>query len=197
MLDLINSLFSGNAVWFSVPALLGTGFFIIKIVLLSLGASGFDTDHAVDVHDAGAGDHHSDSAAAFKLLSLQAVLAFAMGFGWGGLAALRGMEWTLPASFLTAIGTGVGMMWLLGMILRSMFELQASGNVSIRTALGSQGTIYVAVPRDGQGWGQVRLVVDGKDRIFNAVTQGDELPSQTRVSVVGINDDNTLTVARV
>ena len=80
-------------------------------------------------------------------------------------------------------------------MLRAMNELQASGNISIRTALGCEGDVYVTVPSDGVG-GQVRVTLDSRQRIYNAVTRGEDLATGTRVKVVNVNDDNTLTVVR-
>lgn len=185
--------FSGPAVWFTVPALFGTGFFVIRLVLLLAGASGFDLGD----HDAGhgvPGDHHSDAGDAFKILSLQAVTAFTMGFGWAGLGALRGTAWSMPSVVAVAIAGGIGMVWLLAVILRGMSDLQASGNVSIRSAIGGSGVVYANVPGESRGQGQVTVVIDQRQRTFNAVTPGPDLPSQSRVNVVGVNSDNSLIV---
>lgn len=188
--------FQGQAIWFGVPALLATAVFALKVVLLSLGA-----DHGAGVHDLGdvhAGDlhHHDDSATAFKLLSVQSITAFLMGFGWGGLGALHLTEWPLGGVVLTALASGVAMAWVLGMAMRAMMELQASGNIPIESAVGKEGTVYVGVPGPGGGRGQIKLVVDGRQRIYDAVSGAEELPTGTRVSVLAANGDNTLTVGR-
>src|SRR5262245_46747336 len=95
MLDLF---FSNHAAWFSIPALIGTAFFALRLLLMSVGLHhdvGMDVGHG-DVH---AGDvHHGDSSEAFKVFSIQSIAAFAMGFGWGGLGAFRGQDWTFPVS---------------------------------------------------------------------------------------------------
>lgn len=190
MLDVF---FNGDAVWFGVPALVGTLLFTLKLVLLSMGA-----DHGIDAdvpHDFDGGVH-ADSAGAFTLLSVQSVIGFAMGFGWGGMAALHFTDWSMLPVVLVAIASGIAIVWLLATMMRAMFELQSSGNVTIGTAVGLQGTVYVGVPQAGRG-GQVQLVVDGKQRIFNAISGGEELPTGTRVIVLNANDDNTLTIGRV
>ena len=45
--------------------------------------------------------------------------------------------------------------------------------------------------------GQVRVVVDERARIYNAVAAGEELTTKTRVRVTAVNNDNTLTVTRI
>lgn len=191
MLDVF---FKDDAIWFGVPALLGTALFVMKLVLLSMGA-----DHGMESpdvpHDLG-GDAHSDSAGAFKVLSIQSIVAFVMGFGWGGLAALHFTEWGFAGVVLTALGGGLLMAWIMATIMRGLLELQSSGNISIGSAVGLQGTVYVGVPGEGRPGGQVQLVIDGRQIIYNAVSGAETLPKGTRVTVLAANDDNTITVGR-
>ncbi len=183
--------FSDGAIWFGIPALLGTGLFALKLLLLILGG-----DHGGETIGEGAvGDVHADSSGAFTVFSVQGLITFAMGFGWAGLAALHFTDWGHLGVLSTAIAGGMLAAWLMLTAMRAMFELQSSGNISIDSCVGLQGTVYVGVPASGAGRGQVQLVVDGKQRIFNAVTTGGELPTGTRVSVVGANNDNTISVS--
>lgn len=195
MLDVLTSEY---APIFTIPAIAGSFFFVARLVLMLFGAAGgedmggeaFDAGHDLDaVHD-----HHGDSTHAFKVLSLQSIAGFVMGFGWGGLGAYRGMEWPVTTSLLCAIAGGVLIVWLLTNLLKSMSLLHASGNISIDSAIGCVGSVYVGIPAKGAGRGKVRLVVDGRSRIYNAVSGGDELQRGARVKVVMVNRDNTVTV---
>ncbi len=42
----------------------------------------------------------------------------------------------------------------------------------------------------------MRIVINGQQRIYNAITEGEAIPSQSRIKVAKANDDNTLTVCR-
>jgi hypothetical protein len=185
-------LLQGDAIWFGVPALVGTLLFIIRMVLMLMGT---DHDMASDT-DVAAADGH-DAAGAFKALSLQTFTAFAMGFGWGGILGLYTLNWGMGKSLLLASGTGVGMVWLLAVMLRMMLDLQSSGNQKLESALGCEGEVYVGIPPKGQGTGQVKVVVSDRMRIINAQSEGEGVPSQSRVRVVRVNGDNTVTVAPV
>lgn len=200
--------FGNNAGWFTLPALLGTFFFTLRLVLLfaagvgadavdvDIDAGGIDVDAGgdVDLGDAPDGGDHADSTEAFKLLSVQAIAAFLMGFGWAGLGAFKGSGWRWEISLLSAVAGGIAMVWVLTLLLKLIYDLQSSGNVNIQDALGAEGTVYLTVPGDGKR-GQVRLVLDGRQRIFNATTEGDSIESKRRVKVTRVNSDNTLTVA--
>lgn len=188
---MLDVLLGGQAAWFGVPALVGTLIFALKLALLLMGGSG-DSAEMTET-----GDGHADNPLAFKLLSTQSLVAFGMGFGWAGLAGLKALGWGFLPSFGLALGGGFAMAWLVAMMFRGMAELQSSGNIKIDDAIGLEGDVYAQVPARGTGRGQVRLVVSGRQRIFNAESDGDAAPSRTRVRVVKVNDDNSVVVTRV
>lgn len=190
---MIDMLLSGQAAWFGVPAVAGTLIFILKLVLMFTGGDTLDLDTDIDSPPDGVLDGH-DSTGAFKALSLQSIAAFAMGFGWGGLAVYHGLNAGIMMSIVGAIGGGVLMVWVLAMLLRGVVSLQSDGTASIRSAVGTEGDVYVTVPGEGSGRGQVKLVVSGRQRIVNATTDGAPLPSQSRIKVVRVNTDNTVQV---
>ncbi len=176
-------LFSNGAIWFSVPALLGTIVLVLQLVLGQLGA---DLDADIDTGvDAGGdfGEGHSPGSE-FGWLSIQTIAAFAMGSGWMGLAALRALEVSFPVAVLISIAAGVAIAWLMVVLMRSFLKLQRSDNITIDRAVGLEGTIYVMVPPTGQGRGRVTVVIEDRRRELDAVQDGAEvLPSNTRVRV--------------
>jgi hypothetical protein len=195
-------LFGGNAGLFGVTAVIGTLFFLGRTALMLFGG---DTDFHHDVgFDAGAGDagtadlgHHPDSSAAFKILSIQAIAAFLMGFGWGGLGVVRG--WGLPflAGLAVGVVTGSAMTWTLGKLLMWIGRMQSSGTLPFESALYEEGVVYVTIPAARAGRGVVRVVVNDRMQYYPAVTDGDALASQAAVRITAVNEDHTLTVERV
>jgi hypothetical protein len=192
--------FGGHSLWFTVPALVGTGFFLLRMILMLLGGvADLDMDGDVDVDVDAADMDHADSTDAFKFLSIQSILAFAMGFGWTGLGMYRGSGVdNLSFELLGATGGGVAMVWLLGLLLKAVMDLQSSGNISIQSTLGLEGSVYATVPQKTGGRGQIKLVVHGSQRMYWAVTEGEEpIPTGGRVKVTRVNTDNTVTVTAV
>lgn len=200
MMDL---LFGPVAIWFGVPALVGTAFFALRTTLMLVGgamdadAGGIDADLDAGGGDSGGGAGDiDDSTAAFKVLSLQAISAFLMGFGWGGLGAYRGSGWSPTVAVIVGLVTGVGMMWLLGSMLRMLFRLQSSGNLPIYQALEAEGSVYAQIPAAGEGKGEVRVVIGDRERYYRAITAGSAIPTGAKVRVVSVNeDDNSVTVS--
>src|SRR5690606_2986536 len=72
---MLGALLAHDTIWFTAPALLGTAVFAIKLLFMLVGAGG-DIDIDIDLD-------HGDPTDAFKVLSIQSVAAFLMGFGWG------------------------------------------------------------------------------------------------------------------
>jgi len=146
-----------------------------------------DVDVDIDVD-------HADSSGAFKVLSIQAIAAFMMGFGWGGLGVIRG--WGMPAvvGAVAGVGFGGGMMWLLARMLRWIYGMQSSGTLPLAAALDEEAIVHVVVPAGRAGRGQVRVVIGDRLRYYSAVTDGPAIDSRVPVRVTEINEDNTVTV---
>jgi hypothetical protein len=75
-----------------------------------------------------------------------------------------------------------------------MYDLQSSGNVRLDDAVGIEGQVYANVPAGGEGRGQVRVVMGDRARIYNAVSDGGAIKTGSRIRVVRVNEDRTLTV---
>ncbi len=189
--------FEGIGIWFSVPALVGTAFFLLRTVLMLVGGP-FDLHHDLVLDaDVDADLHHGDSSAAFKVLSIQSITAFMMGFGWGGLTVVRGWGFSPFIGVPVGIATGAAMVWTLAKLLTWIARMQASGTLPIAAALDEEATVYVKIPGRRGGRGSVRVIIDDRMRYYGAVTDGEPIKSRARVLVTEINSDNSLTVERI
>lgn len=195
---MIDFLFGGPAPWFTVPAAIGTVFFAVRLGMLLIG-----TDSDFDLDTGGGGgpaDHHADSDQTFKVLSVQSVAAFLMGFGWAGLGGLRGSSFGIAESIGIGLLGGAAMVWLLGWLLKMVYDLQTHGNIAISSLVGLEGDVYVTIPaRDaGQGrTGRVRVVVRDRQRFYPGISSGPEIPRGGRVRVLEVAGDRTLVVQKL
>jgi membrane protein implicated in regulation of membrane protease activity len=207
---MLQALFDQQALLFTVPALLGTAVFLVRLGLMTIGGFDHDVDvphdvdipHDIDVDmqgdvDLGHDVESGDSTEAFKLLSIQSIAAFLMGFGWGGVGGLLGFDWSFPMSLLLGVGFGLVLVWLLGILMKAMYDLQSSGTVRVGDTVGAEGQVYANIPASEDGRGQVRVVVDDRARIYDAVSDRDAITTGSRVRVVRVNEDRTLTVTAV
>lgn len=195
---MFDALFSGGAAWFSVPALLGTGIFIIKLFMMASGGSD-DLDVGGDGSSGGIGgdDAHGHSGGLMAVATLQGASAFLMGFGWAGLGAHQGLGLGMVGSMGVGVLGALGMSGLFVALLSTTRKLHSSGNIDFSRARGMGAEVYATVPARGSGRGQVRLVISGRQRILQATTTGGELATGTRVRVVETHADNSVVVEPV
>ncbi len=200
----LTSFFALPAAWFTVPAMVGTFIFLFKLIFMAIGGHGHGHDFSAETDAAHApGDlshgHHSahDASKAnqgFKILSIQAVAAALMGFGWTGYGSLVGSSWPMFAHVSVGLAAGVlsgaAIIWM----LRQLSKMKADGTLRHDALLGAEGDVYIQVPLRGKGHGQVRIVVGNRERFVSAVCDSMPLATRTRVLVVGTNPDNSFTV---
>lgn len=170
--------------FYGLCALIGGALFVVRTLLMLIGA------------DDDGGDVHQDSDAGFQFLSLQGLTAFFTMFGLVALALSTSSHAGVPVAVIGGLLAGVGTVWLLGRIFKAMKKLQADGTLRIERAIGETGEVYLRIPADGEG--QVRVVVQGSLRVFDAVSADKvEIKTGARVRVDGVSGSRVLEVRAV
>ncbi len=169
-----------------IMALTGTTFFVLRLLLaLFFGA---DTDVDPDIsHDAG-----SDSS--FGFFSLLSILAFFMGSGWMGLTCRVDWDMNGLASAAAAAAFGFGMMMLASGLMFTARKLNRTIDYDLNTAVGRTARVYMTIPKQGAGRGQVEVDVSGRRKVLEAISNGEKLDQFSSVRVVEVRDDQTLVV---
>ncbi len=128
--------------------------------------------------DAGSIDGDSGS------FSVQAVMGFVLGFGWGGyLAVVNGAG--VGLSIMVGILVGVIMFFIIAGIMKAIYSLKSDGSMKYESLVGMTGTVYVTIPPNGEPGGQVQVSHPSQLITMAAVQQGTEpIPVQTRIEVV-------------
>lgn len=179
---MFNVLFGGSAVWFTIPALLGTGFLLIQLLMGEIGGN-IDMDIDNPMGDA-------------RALSLQTVAAFFVGFGWLGLAALNLFDLGFGAAVLIGACAGFGVAHLMYRVTVFLLKLQSDANVSLKDAMGLEGSVSVTIPPAGAGSGRITLVIKESQHDFPASQNGDTpILTHARIRVTNADDaSGTVTV---
>lgn len=164
---------------FLLGSIVGGLILVLRLILMIAG---------LDHH----GDVHMDSDAGFQALSIQGVSAFFTMFGVVGYILHHNAAVGIVLALLGAVGAGVFSMWLIGRVFRAMMRLQSSGTVSLYAAVGSEGSVYLTVGKDG---GRVQINFANRLREFEAVSaDGSTIPTGTPIRVQSVTA-NTLVVA--
>jgi membrane protein implicated in regulation of membrane protease activity len=180
MMDWIAS-HNGIEQLFLLCAAIGGLVLLIRLILMIVG---------IDHH--GDADVHLDSDAGFQALTIQGVSSFLAMFGVVGYVLLHGGVLGTLLATLSALGAGIFSMWVIHKIFRSMLRLQSSGTVSLFAAVGSEGSVYLTVSKEG---GRVQINFANRLREFEAVSaDGTTIPTGTAIRVQSVTA-NTLVVA--
>jgi hypothetical protein len=145
---------------------------------------------AADSSGGGVPEHHAGDGAgageysALRLFSLQGIVAFLSVFGWTSLILYHSV---LPLAFAAPIGCVAGFLAMYGVakLVLTARKLTASGNISLKNALGVTGKVYIPIAPGRQG--KVTLVVQERFIEADAVSDAPKtLPSGTLVRVVDV-----------
>lgn len=196
---------------FLICAVVGGTVLVCQFVLTLVGLGGDHADFAHDVpHDFSAGEAHFEaehggdpaghdaqghhgSSWLFGVMSFRTLVAAATFFGLVGYAAEQAGQ-RMPVQLVLAVAAGIGAMYGVHWIVRSMGRLAEDGTVRVRAALGQEGTVYVPIPAAKAQAGKVQLKLQNRLVEYEAVTSGGErLATGTKVRVIGVSG-NTLEV---
>jgi membrane protein implicated in regulation of membrane protease activity len=76
-----------------------------------------------------------------------------------------------------------------------MKRLQSEGTIDIQHTVGTEGKVYLTIPKNGTG--QVQIIAQGSLKIFDAVSNSKNLiATGEKVHVVGVAGGNTLIVEK-
>ncbi len=212
---MVQFLFGNGAAWFSVPAIIGILLFLVQMSGVmghddggagggDAGGVGHDGGTFSDTGDisAGTGDHGGSHASSESghgdllagVLSMQSAAAFAMGFGLGGFASLRGSGLGVGLSMLIGLGCGLVFVALLGFLFHQARRLSSSGNMGIGALVGHEADVTVRIPAGGVGKGEIRAVIGDRERRCQATTAGEAIAPRTHVIIERVNGDNSVLV---
>ena len=193
--------------WFYGAALLFSLIFLWQFVSSLIGLSGeadvdvhVDTDFDagdLDVHDIEADSlgEAADTAAAFKVLSVRAVLAFCTLFTWAG-AMYLGAGRSVARSLTYALLWGLAGWVVVALLVNWLRRLAETGTPRLATCVGTNGTIYLDIPPGGRG--EVRVMVSGTVTHVKARATGDEaLNAGAPIRVLRVLDHTTIEVAPI
>ncbi len=199
---------SGSEQFFWVIAIISTIFLLCQFVMLLVGLDdqhdgSTDTDADFDGHVDGH-DHDSDSdhdhdaghhgLALKSFFSIRSLVAFFLGFSWGGLGCLES-GLSLSAAVAISIVIGIVMASVVLLIFRALVGLRSNGTLSVKNAIGQKGVVLILVPANKNGYGKVHVTVQGRLCDLTAVTDGDiSLPRGTSITVKDVKGDSLVVV---
>ena len=79
--------------------------------------------------------------------------------------------------------------------MRWLHSFKSDGTVNYKNAIGNVGSVYIPIPPNRKGMGQIQVEVQGRLAVINAVSDSEEkLENRTAVRVDSLVDSRTLLV---
>jgi membrane protein implicated in regulation of membrane protease activity len=173
--------------WFI--ALPFTAVFLFQLVLTFLGG---DTDHfsfSADHDVTFDGDH----GVGFQFLSIKNLIGFFAIMGWTGIAMLNAGK-SLGITVFVSVLAGFLMMVIMAAMVYYLSKLTEQNVLTLSNAIGKTGTVYLRIPAERKGMGQVQINVQGFQTL-NAVTdEKEEIKTGALIRVVDTINNEILLV---
>lgn len=185
--------------------------FVIQNALMLLGLGDMDSDVDADVStdfdvhadadtdvSSGHAGHEGTlgSAGIFSLFTLRNFINFFLGFGWGGISFAPVIQ-SRTLLVLTAIVSGLLFVTVFVFMFRALMKLEKNGNFKIQDCVGHTASVYLRIPARREAAGKVQVSINGSVHEINAFTDGDFLPTGSRVKIVEIIDSGSLLVEKI
>jgi hypothetical protein len=175
--------------------------FVIQTIMTFMGLGGdggIDTDFdAAGNVDLGGGDGSFDADPSMSLLTFRNFINFCLGFGWTAVL----LHDDVKSNFLVmviAIIVGVALVAAVMWMFKWLSSMQQSGNIDVHTAaVGCEGKAYLTIPGERKGEGKIQITINNAIREYDALTEGDSIPTGTPIKVIGVINDHTLLVEEV
>lgn len=168
-------------------AIIGTAFFAVQLVLMLIGIDSDVTDIDFDAGDT------LDLGGGLSMFSIKSLVNFIVGFGWGGVCLASTIQ-NKVALIFAALVVGAFFSWMYLFLYKKMRRLEHNGAFNIDACVGKTATVYLRIPANNEGHGKIQISINGSIHEFDAVTNGDALPSGRKVTVLSVVDSSTLKV---
>lgn len=161
--------------------------FIVQTILTFIG---MDADANLDA-DTGS----TTGEFPFQVFTFRNFINFFLGFGWTAIALNGKMNGVL--SIFLAFLAGVLLVAAVMYIFYLMSKMEQSGNIDTANAVGCKGNVYLKIPAARAGEGKVQITIQGAIREYDAVTNGEELPTGTPIIITEALNGNVLVATRL
>ena len=161
-------------------SIFSTILYILKLIIFIFvgGDAEVDTDF----------DTMTETDISFNFLSVQTILAFLMGMGWSGLAAINQFHLSGRLSLAIAILVGFIFMYLTAYLMYSVKKLNQNVKDDVSTLLNKEGKAYTSVAPHAEG--QIQIDLNNRLSIVNAINDSDEnIEAFSRVKVIKVEDN--------
>lgn len=168
-------------VYYYYLAWFATILFVIKLAVFWIFGGG-DSEVSSDFNT------ETDTDGTFHFISLQSILAFLMGFGWMGYAAITAFNLEYLATFGCAFAVGLIFLFGSAYLMTMVKKLEKTVKKDKATAVDKIGKAYTDFAPKGQG--RVEIEIAGQLTVAEAVNSTEEeIKAFDQVKVIKVEND--------
>ena len=180
---------------FPLHLFLSIGLLGLFLIILQ-AVFGIFIGHDGDTSSGGSIDVHGGHGGGGSIISIKTISAMLLGFGLGG-AILDQNGFSVAISALGGLGIGLLIGAAYFAIMRSLYQLRSDGTSVLSEAVNRTGSVYVRIPGNNSGAGEVQVAFGGRLQNVRAYTRGLELPTGTAVRIIALHGDAALLVEKL
>lgn len=163
--------------------------FVIQTVMTFLGLGDHDADFEEDTSD---GSFDADPS--MNLLTFRNLVNFCMGFGWTAVLMHEKIQ-SNALLIIVSVIVGILLVTVVMWIFKWLSGMQQTGNIDVhKSAVGCEGKVYLTIPGERKGEGKVQITINNAVREYDAVTDGETIPTGKAIKVTEVINDYTLLV---
>ena len=163
--------------------------FVIQTVMTFLGLGDHDADFDLDTSD---GSFDADPS--MNLLTFRNLVNFCLGFGWTAVLMHEKIQSNALLIIFSVI-VGILLVTVVMWIFKWLSGMQQTGNIDVhKSAVGCEGKVYLTIPGERKGEGKVQITINNAVREYDAVTDGETIPTGKAIKVTEVINDYTLLV---
>ena len=163
--------------------------FVIQTVMTFLGLVDLDADFDLDTSD---GSFDADPS--MNLLTFRNLVNFCLGFGWTAVLMHEKIQ-SNALLIIVSVIVGILLVTVVMWIFKWLSGMQQTGNIDVhKSAVGCEGKVYLAIPGERKGEGKVQITINNAVREYDAVTDGETIPTGRAIKVTEVINDYTLLV---
>ena len=163
--------------------------FVIQTVMTFLGLGDHDADFDLDTSD---GSFDADPS--MNLLTFRNLVNFCLGFGWTAVLMDEKIQ-SNALLIIVSVIVGILLVTVVMWIFKWLSGMQQTGNIDVhKSAVGCEGKVYLTIPGERKGEGKVQITINNAVREYDAVTDGETIPTGKAIKVTEVINDYTLLV---
>lgn len=163
--------------------------FVIQTVMTFLGLGDHDADFDLDTSD---GSFDADPS--MNLLTFRNLVNFCLGFGWTAVLMHEKIQ-SNALLIIVSVIVGILLVTVVMWIFKWLSGMQQTGNIDVhKSAVGCEGKVYLTIPGERKGEGKVQITINNAVREYDAVTDGETIPTSKAIKVTEVINDYTLLV---